>query len=124
MDRGSLMRQIRSVLAALVLTVPVVATPAVAQARPTAAPNAVIVWNRHAQTAIFDVARESPTASQRSFAMVSGAVFDAVNALAGTPYKPYLVAPRSRPGASTPAAVAAAAYRVLLSFFPAQADTL
>jgi hypothetical protein len=56
--------------------------------------------------------------------MVQGAVYDAVNAIAGTPYEPYLVAPRTRPGDSTPAAVATAAYRVLLSLFPGQADAL
>ncbi|MFI0454193.1 hypothetical protein [Actinomadura sp. 6N118] len=45
---------------------------------------------------------------------MQGAVYDAVNAIAGTPYKPYLIAPRSRPDDSASAAVATAAYRVLL----------
>lgn len=110
--------------AALALAVPAVAAPpAAAQAQPPA-PNAVITWNIHAQTAIYEVARQSPTTTARSFAMVQGAVYDAVNAVAGTPYEPYLVAPRARPGDSTAAAVAAAAYRVLLSLLPAQADAL
>jgi hypothetical protein len=119
-------RRLRSVavVAALALTVPVAFTPAAAQARAGAAPNAVITWNTHAQTAIFEVARESPTATSRSFAMVQGAVYDAVNAIAGTPYDPYLIVPRSRPGDSVPAAVATAAYRVLLSLFPGQAESL
>lgn len=86
--------------------------------------NAVITWNTRAQTAIYDVARQSPTASARSFAMVQAAVYDAVNAIAGTPYEPYLIAPRARPSDSVPAAVATAAYRVLLSLFPNQADAL
>ena len=51
-------------------------------------------------------------------------MYDAVNAIAGTPYEPYLVAPSSKPGDSTPAAVAAAAHNVLLALFPAQADAL
>jgi membrane-associated phospholipid phosphatase len=55
---------------------------------------------------------------------VQGAVYDAVNAIAGTPYKPYLIAPRTRPGDSTAAAVAAAAYQVLVSLFPGQAESL
>jgi hypothetical protein len=109
---------------ALTLTVSVVFTTAAAQARPTATPNAVITWDIHAQTAIFEVARQSPTTAARSFAIVQGAVYDAVNAIAGTPYEPYLIAPRSRPGDSTPAAVATAAHRVLAWLFPDQADSL
>ena len=112
------------VMTALALTVPVAFTPATAQAETAAIPNAVITWNTHAQTAIYEVARQSPTATTRSFAMVQGAVYDAVNAIAGTPYEPYLIAPRARPSDSTPAAVATAAYRVLLSLFPRQAESL
>nr|WP_221377166.1 vanadium-dependent haloperoxidase [Actinoplanes polyasparticus] len=101
-----------------------VLTPAAAPAQSPARPNVVLVWNVHAQTAIYEVARQSPTAGVRSFAMVQGAVYDAVNAIAGTPYEPYLVAPPARRGDSTPAAVATAAHRVLLSLLPAQADAL
>jgi hypothetical protein len=110
-----------AVVAVLALTATVAQAPTAAQAATT---NAVITWNQHAQTAIWEVARQSPTATARSFAMVQGAVYDAVNTIAGTPYEPYLVAPRTRPGDSTPAAVATAAYRVLLALFPAQADAL
>lgn len=112
------------VMTALALTVPVAFAPAAAHAETAAIPNAVIIWNTHAQTAIYEVARQSPTATSRSFAMVQGAVYDAVNAIAGTPYEPYLIAPHARPSDSTPAAVATAAYRVLLSFFPGQAESL
>jgi hypothetical protein len=101
-----------------------VLTPTPAPARPAAPPNAVLTWNVHAQTAIYETGRQSPTAGARSFAMVQGAVYDAVNAIAGTPYQPYLAAPRAHRGDSIPAAVATAAYRVLLSIFPAQADAL
>jgi hypothetical protein len=111
-------------MTALALTVPAAFTPAAAQAGAAAAPNAVITWNIRAQTAIYEVGRESPTATARSFAMVQGAVYDAVNAIAGTPYDPYLIVPRTRPGDSVPAAVATAAYRVLLSLFPGQAESL
>ncbi|GAA3935629.1 vanadium-dependent haloperoxidase [Actinoplanes auranticolor] len=99
-------------------------TPTAAPAAPAAPPNAVLTWNIHAQTAIYEVARQSPTAGTRSFAMVQGAVYDAVNAIAGAPYEPYLVAPRAHRGDSAPAAVATAAHRVLLALFPAQADAL
>ncbi|MEV0720112.1 vanadium-dependent haloperoxidase [Asanoa sp. NPDC050611] len=108
-----------AVLAVLGLTV---LTPTAASAHERT--NAVLTWNVHAQTAIFEVARQSPTAGSRSFAMVQGAVYDAVNAIAGVPYEPYLVAPRAHRGDSTPAAVATAAHHVLLSLFPAQADAL
>ncbi|WP_250034929.1 hypothetical protein [Paractinoplanes maris] len=53
-----------------------------------------------------------------------GAIYDAVNAISGTPYEPYLTAPAARRGDSVDAAVAAAAYRVLISLFPAQAASL
>jgi hypothetical protein len=119
-------RRLRSVavMTALALTAPVAFTPAAAQAQPAATPNAVITWNSHAQTAIYEEARQSVTATSRSFAMVQGAVYDAVNAIAGTPYEPYLIAPRARSNDSTPAAVATAAYRVLLSLFRDQAEPL
>ncbi|MFI7546735.1 vanadium-dependent haloperoxidase [Actinoplanes sp. NPDC049599] len=113
-----------AVLAVVTLAGPAVPTPAAAQAGDTPAVNAVIVWNSHAQTAIYEVARQAPNVTGRSFAMVQGAVYDAVNAIAGQPYQPYLIAPPSRPGDSADAAVAAAAYRVLLDMFPAQSATL
>jgi hypothetical protein len=56
--------------------------------------------------------------------MVSGAVYDAVNAIAGEPYEPYLSAPRTTGRESVDAAVATAAYRILVSLLPAQADRL
>jgi hypothetical protein len=120
---GRLSRFRGAAVLALALAVPTAVAPAAAQTRPDAGPNAVVTWNTHAQTAI-ETARQSPTAAARSFAMVQGAVYDAVNAIAGTPYEPYLVAPRTRRGDSVPAAVATAAHRVLLSMFPDQAAAL
>ncbi|GIM96171.1 hypothetical protein Ato02nite_079640 [Paractinoplanes toevensis] len=93
-------------------------------ARAATGTNAVVLWNSNAQTAIYEVARQGPYVAPRSFAMVQGAVYDAVNAIAGTPYQPYLRAPRAHRGDSADAAVAAAAYRVLLSLFPAQSPDL
>jgi hypothetical protein len=100
---------------------PIGAAPA---ANATPATNAVITWDLHAQTAIWDVGQQLPWVQQRSFAMVSAAVYDAVNAIAGTPYQPYLGAPRATGRESTEAAVATAAYRVLTSILPAQAERL
>jgi hypothetical protein len=113
-----------AVTATFALFTPVALPATAAQARPATAPNAVVTWNTHAQTAIFEVARQPPYVTGRSFAMVQGAVYDAVNTIAGTPYEPYLVAPRTRHGDSADAAVATAAYRVLLSLFPGQAESL
>jgi hypothetical protein len=86
--------------------------------------DSVITWDRNAQAAIWDVAGQQPWVQGRSFAMVHGAIYDAVNAIAGTPYQPYLVAPRAGRHASTDAAVATAAYQVLLALFPDQETRL
>ncbi|MFB4273440.1 phosphatase PAP2 family protein [Nonomuraea sp. GTA35] len=86
--------------------------------------NAVVVWDRNAQTAMWDVAQQQPPEQSRSAAMVHGAIYDAVNAIAGTPYQPYLTAPRVKGAASMDAAVASAAYRVLSALFPEQQERL
>lgn len=82
--------------------------------------NAVIVWDRNAQTAIWDVAGQQPQVQARSFAMVHGAVYDAVNAIAGRRYQPYLFAPPTTGRESVNAAVGTAAFQVLSSLFPSQ----
>jgi hypothetical protein len=99
------------------------AVPAAAATTPDRA-DVVITWNLHAQQAIWDVAQQQPWEQGRSFAMVHGAVYDAVNAIAGTPYEPYLVAPPATGRESGDAAAGAAAYRVLSALFPAQQATL
>jgi hypothetical protein len=86
--------------------------------------NAVVVWDQNAQTAIWDVAGQQPQVQARSFAMVHGAVYDAVNAIAGKPYQPYLVAPWTNGRESVNAAVGTAAFKVLSALFPAQQDRL
>lgn len=102
-----------------------VASPAAVAGPPSAGPpDAVVAWDLNAQTAIWDVAHQQPWEQGRSFAMVHGAVYDAVNAIAGRPYQPYLTAPPASGRESTAAAVAAAAYNVLVSLFPAQQTSL
>ncbi len=78
--------------------------------------DAVTQWNINANGAIF---AEGPTAhaSWLSSAMVQGAVYDAVNGIDGR-YQPYLVKPAANPWDSKDAAVATAAYRVLLAVVP------
>jgi len=90
--------------------------------------DAVTDWNAIASTAIVTNAGQPPPVSALSFAMVQGAVYDAVNAI-DRGYQPYLVQPSANPTDSKEAAAAAAAFRVLVGFpdlpglFPAQLPT-
>ena len=115
------MTRLRCIPVVLALIAVFAATPA--RAAPTG-PNSVVLWNSNAQTAIYEVARQAPYVAPRSFAMVQGAVYDAVNAIAGRPYQPYLIAPRAHRSDSVDAAVATAAYTVLVSLFPEQTAAL
>ena len=85
--------------------------------------DAVIDWNVNATTAIVTVAKQPPASAVLSYAMVQGAVYDAVNAIDGR-HQPYLVAPASDGSESKAAAAASAAHDVLVGLFPAQAATL
>src|SRR6266699_3355403 len=85
--------------------------------------DAVTDWNLIASTAIVTTAAQPPPVSALSFAMVQGAVYDAVNAI-DRGYQPYLVQPSSNPTDSKEAAAASAAFRVLVGLFPDQAGTL
>ena len=78
--------------------------------------DAVTEWNVNASNAIF-AAGPTAHASTLSFAMVQGAVYDAVNAIDGG-YQPYLVKPTASRTDSLDAAVATAAYRVLVAVVP------
>jgi hypothetical protein len=85
--------------------------------------DAVMDWNANAQTAIVATAGQPPQAASLSFAMVQGAVYDAVNGIDRS-HEPYLTLPAANPWDSKDAAAAAAAYRVLVSLFPGQLATL
>jgi len=86
-------------------------------------PDAVLDWNQYAVNAIVTTAGQPLPVAALSFAMVQGAVYDAVNAIDGT-HEPYLAAPPASPSDSKEAAVATAAFTVLASLFPAQLPTL
>jgi hypothetical protein len=96
---------------------------------PVARADAVTDWNAIASTAIVTNAGQPPPVSALSFAMVQGAVYDAVNAI-DRGHRPYLVQPNANPTDSKEAAAATAAFRVLVGFpdlpglFPAQQPTL
>jgi hypothetical protein len=89
--------------------------------------NAASAWNRIASTSIMAPAPggagQPPHVAVLSLAMVQGAVYDAVNAIDGG-HEPYLVAPAADPSYSKEAAVAAAAFRVLVGLFPTQESAL
>ena len=80
-------------------------------------------WNETASTAIVSTAGQPPPVAALSFAMVQGAVYDAVNAI-DRGHRPYLVQPAARPTDSKDAAAATAAFRVLVALFPEQQTTL
>ncbi|SCL48472.1 vanadium-dependent haloperoxidase [Micromonospora chersina] len=114
-----------AVVGVLATGLPLAVTPSAAQASAGAvSAESVLTWDLHAETAIWDVARQAPQVQSRGAAMVHGAIYDAVNAIAGTPYQPYLTAPAADGSESVDAAVAAAAYRVLDAIFPDQHDAL
>jgi PAP2 superfamily len=86
--------------------------------RSSASAEAVVEWNQIARTAI---ARGA--GSNVSTAMVQVAVYDAVTAIDGR-YEPFATPIEADPDASQEAATAAAAHRLLVLLFPAQAESL
>ena len=90
---------------------------------PVAHADAVTDWNAIASTAIVAPppvgAGQPPPVSALSFAMIQGAVYDAVNAI-DRGHRPYLVQPNANPTDSKAAAATAAAYQVLIGLFPSQ----
>jgi hypothetical protein len=83
--------------------------------------NPVIEWNGVMLNAVRKASTAPPLAS-RNMAMVHAAIYDAVNCISKK-YRPYLVEIDPPAGTSAEAAVAAAAHRVLVSVYPAQAVT-
>src|SRR5688572_27312065 len=82
----------------------------------------VIQWNDILRDAV-RTAGSPPTVASRNMAITQAAVYDAVNALDRT-HEVYLVDALAHPRASREAAVAAAAHRVLSTFYSAQATVL
>lgn len=82
--------------------------------------DAVLDWNAHAANAIVGVAAQRPERGLIRLAIVHVAVYDAVNAIDGYPFQSYAATPNVVSPASPEAAVAAAAYDVLVALFPAQ----
>ncbi|MEG4073905.1 phosphatase PAP2 family protein [Microcoleus sp. Pol14C2] len=83
--------------------------------------NPVTEWNGVLLNAVRTASTAPPLAS-RNMAMVHVAIYDAVNSI-GKKYSPYLVEIDPPAGTSAEAATAAAAHRVLVNLYPAQAAT-
>lgn len=86
--------------------------------------NAVVFWNQVADNSIAVVGGKPPQQGSVDVAIVQVAVYDAVNAICGSPFTPYAVRPDVRRPALLEAAVAAAAHDVLIALYPAQAVEL
>jgi PAP2 superfamily len=99
--------------AALTAATPATATPAAASA------NDVLNWYGYAGRELNQAAqlRGQPQRARLEMAMVQGAVYNAVNAIART-NQPYLTAPAAQPWYSQDAAASTAAYRVLIALLP------
>jgi hypothetical protein len=101
-----------------------IAPALVALGSPTVArADAVTDWNLIASTTIVTNAGQPPPVSVLHFAMVQGAVYDAVNAI-DRGHQPYLVQPDAHRTDSKAAAAATAAFRVLDALFQTQHSTL
>jgi hypothetical protein len=119
------MRSIRSralgALTLLALLTASAAMPAAAQTDDDS-PQVILDWNVNTLGAT-GTAGVAPAVTNLYLAMVHGAMFDAVNAIAGG-YRPYLDGVTADPTASKVAAAAAAAHGVLAGSFPDQATDL
>jgi hypothetical protein len=113
----------RKYVAPMALVVGLLASASLAvigQSRESA--DTVVDWNVYAERVLNQAAQErgQPQRVRLESAMVQGAVYDAVNAIAGT-HEPYLVAPPALWWYSKDGAVATAAYRMLIAILPARA---
>jgi hypothetical protein len=90
---------------------------------PMATANVVTDWNAIASTTIVKNGGKGPGAAAVWFSYTSLAVYDAVNAITGQ-YRPFYYYGTASRSASIDAAVAAAAHRVLVNYFPSQRTDL
>ena len=114
-QRGNVMKRAW----ALVATAVVLAALGAPAAAPAASGDVVLDWYGYAGQELNQAAqmRNQPQRARLEMAMVQGAVYDAVNAIART-NEPYLIAPRAGRWYSQDAAAATAAYRVVIALLP------
>ena len=112
-----------AVAVATVVFTTVLALPTIGSAVPPSARDQVFAWNQHTYNELIVVGGQPPPVSILNFAMVHGAMYDAVNAI-DRRHEPYLGVTGAKPGYSKNAAAAAAAYRVLLHLLPLRGSQL
>ncbi|TCC66608.1 hypothetical protein E0H73_05405 [Kribbella pittospori] len=112
-----------AIVVAGLATSAVAVPPSLATGTKPADPAVITTWNAIAERTVFAENATPIPASGLYFGFVSIAVYDAVVAIEGR-YRPYLKQPHVRGKASTEAAAATAAYRVLSYYFPASAQNL
>jgi hypothetical protein len=109
--------------AATVVLAAAASAPAHPPKPPTvASPQVVLDWNATAVSTVLASGKGQPEAMVY-MGLVQAAVYDAVIAVEGG-FEPYLIVPGVPPGSSPEAAAAAAAYGVLVGYFPAQKAAL
>jgi hypothetical protein len=120
------MRRFTIVLGGLVLMMTLAAAVSTAahkqSTEATASPQVVLDWNATAVATTIAAGKSQPE-SGLYVGLTQAAVYDAVIAVDGG-YRPYLIVPGVPPGSSDEAAAAAAAYGVLVGYFPAQKPAL
>src|SRR5437764_12065044 len=95
-----------------------------AMAQTTKPMSQVVQWNRTLLVIVRTPGAQPATIHPtRSFAIMHGAIYDAINAIDGT-HKPYLVRLSASHFASQEAAAAAAAHEVLIKLYPSFQATL
>jgi vanadium-dependent haloperoxidase-like protein len=97
---------------------------AMAVSAPEVRADMILDWNLNAAQAIVIGGKFVPPRALIRLAMVHLAIYDAVNAIDGAPFEPYASVPDVARPASTDAAVATAAYDVLIVLLPDQKDAL
>ncbi len=100
-----------------------VGRPAVTARAAPAASQSVIAWNTITLHTVITVGTQPPAPAFVYAAYVQGAVYNAVVAIEGG-YQPYQSQIAPQPGASVDAAVATAAHKVLVHYFPLQQAAL
>src|SRR5688500_12335084 len=114
------------ILFAILLGLQPAARPAAAMEQPSR-PNpisedVILQWNRVlTETLAVPGQQPSTIVSARSYAMMHGAMFDAVNSIDGS-YTPYLTDVQGTKNASIEAAAAMAAYDILAALYPSRAS--
>jgi hypothetical protein len=117
-------RLVLSALAAFVLLAALASSAPARSGLPAtvANPQVVLDWNATAAATVLASGKPQPE-SMVYIGLTQAAVYDAVIAIEGG-FEPYLIAPSVPPGSAPEAAAAAAAYGVLVNYFPAQKPAL